>query len=180
MARAIGCSLRRLKHMSHSLIYGKFNLYQKQTKEEIVNLTYDLLLKSIKHKFGLIFSSNLPMYLINKMDSKVLMSEECLVYEITDDPIWDECYKIFDGIWIGQDDFVGIEDSRLYALQEFLSDILSHVMISSIEFCMEDVHGDEMAGSTSYTIKANELVKVISTAPRIHTEMPNVQVLITK
>ena len=166
--------------MPHSLIYGKLNFHTKHSQDEIIILTYDLLSKSIKHKFGLIIGSNLPIHLINKMDSKILMSHECLVYEITDDPFSNECYNIFNGIWFGQDDFVGVEDSRLYALQEFLSDILSHDMISSIEFCMEDVHGDESAGSTSYTIKANELVKVISTAPRIRTEMPNVKILITK
>ena len=166
--------------MPHSLIYGKLNFHTKHSQDEIINLTYDLLSKSIKHRFGLILGSNLPYYLLNKMDPKILLSHECLVYEITDDPFSNECYNIFDGIWFGQNDFVGVEDSRLYDLQEFLSDILSHDMISSIEFCMEDVHSDESAGSTSYTIKANELVRSISKAPRIRTEMPNVKILITK
>ena len=53
-------------------------------------------------------------------------------------------------------------------------------MISSVEFFMEDIHGDANAGATKYTIKANELVEIISNAPRIHTEMPNVNILITK
>ena len=53
-------------------------------------------------------------------------------------------------------------------------------MIASIEFQIEDVHGDRRAEITDYTIKANELCRILSIAPRVHTEIHNIKALITK
>ena len=65
--------------MPHSLIYGKLNFHTKHSQDEIINLTYDLLSKSIKHRFGLMLGSNLPYYLLNKMDPKILLSHEYVI-----------------------------------------------------------------------------------------------------
>ena len=139
-----------------------------------------MMAKAITHRFGLNLGSNVPQYCLQKMDLPDCLAGNILIYEITDDPTSNECCDIYDGIWIGQHDFVGIENSRLIDLERFVSDMLSHRTVSCMEFCTEDVHGDDRAGTTMYTIKVNELCHVMTTAPRIHTEMPNVKVLILK
>ena len=166
--------------MAHMWMYGKMFFYETHDKAELRKIAYDMMSKSITHRFGLKFCANLPFYRLQKMDLSGWQAGNCLIYEITDDPISDECCDLYDGIWMGPHDLVGIENSRLIDLERFVSDMLSHRTVSCMEFCTEDVHGDNSAGTTMYTIKVNELCRVMTTAPRIHTEMPNVKVLILK
>lgn len=166
--------------MPHICIYGKIIFCEKQNKKELQEIAYDMLTKSITHRFGLLLGPNLPPYRLQKMDLLDCWAGNSLVYEITDDPINNECCDIYDGIWIGEHDYIGIENSRLMDLERFVSDMLSHRTVSYMEFCTEDVHGDYQAGTTAYTIKVNELCHILTTAPRIHTEMPNVKLLILK
>ena len=139
-----------------------------------------MVLKSVEYKFGLKFSSNLSQTHLKKMDLCDLSAGDYLVYEITDNPLSNECYDIYSGIGFGQQDFLAIQTGRLNDLEGFFADIMLHNMISSIDLYVEDVHGDSRAGMTNYTIKANELCHIMLTAPRIHTEMPNIKALITK
>ena len=166
--------------MPNTLIYGKIFFCEKQNKRELQEIAYDMMAKAISHRFGLNLGSNVPQYCLQKMDLPDCLAGNSLIYEITDDPTSNECCDIYDGIWIGQHDFVGVENSRLLDLERFVSDMLSHCTVSCMEFCTEDVHGDDRAGTTAYTIKVNELCHVMTTAPRIHTEMPNIKVLILK
>lgn len=154
--------------MAHTWIYGKFNFYRKHNKEELRKFAYDMILKSVVHQFGLKFCSNLSSYRLQKMDLSDCQAGNCLLYEITDDPLSNECYDIYDGIWIGAHDLTGIENSRLMDLERFLSDVFSHEMIASIDCCTEDVHGDDRAETTACTIKPNELCRILPTAPE-HT-----------
>ena len=166
--------------MAHTWIYGKFNFNKKYNIDEVRNFAYDMVLKSVEYKFGLKFSSNLSQTHLKKMNLCDLSAGDYLVYEITDDPLSNECYDIYSGIGFGQQDLLEIQTGRLNDLEGFLADIMQHNMISSIDLYVEDVHGDSRAGMTNYTIKANELCHTMLTAPRIHTEMPNIKVLITK
>ena len=166
--------------MPHTLIYGKINFCQKQDKEQLKNFAYDMILKSVEHRFGLKFCANISSYTKQKTDMRDWITGSALSYEITDNPLSNECCDIYEGIWIGRDDLVGVENSRLMDLQRFVSAIVVTSTVESIEFCTRDVHGDCRAGETSYTIKVDELCHVLTTAPRLYTEIPNVNILIVK
>ena len=110
--------------MPHICIYGKIVFCEKQNKKELQEIAYDMLTKSITHRFGLLLGPNLPPYRLQKMDLLDCWAGNSLVYEITDDPINNECCDIYDGIWIGEHDYIGIENSRLMDLERFVSDML--------------------------------------------------------
>lgn len=158
--------------MSNMYIYGKIVFSRILTGEELINKAFDIIQKSIPYRFGVKFESNSPWDQYELRRKKIDLSDCCLgpgtrhalAFEITDDPLSNECFDMIGNVWIGQHGFIHAEKSRLPDLERFLGDILSLELVTGIELVTESVHGYGGGENTTYTTKIDEFVKTWSTA----------------
>ena len=165
--------------MPHFNIYGKIVFKETPDNNSVLDLAYFLFSRTIEYRIGINIWCNLSESVRNKFNISKCIAEKYIPFEILDNPATNECYHIFDGIWIGKNDYIGIENSKLPSLEKFLSEILNYDNILYIALNFNDVHGDENARATTHKIHPDELCKTIEKAPRIHTELPNLELVIT-
>ena len=167
--------------MPHYNIYGKLVFNETPSDDDLLDLAYHLVSKSIEYRFGINLYGNITSYLLKEFpDFNYCRKNKYIPFEIMDDPMSDECSEIFDGILIGQHDFIWIEKSRMPMLQDFLTEILrldciSHLVVNAI-----DKHSDLNPVISEYEIGADELCDTWAKAPKTHSEIGNVRFTIKK
>ena len=153
-------------------IYGKIVFSRILTTEELINKASEVIQKSMPYRFGVKFECNMPRDQYSLRCTKIDLSDCCIVpgtchalaFEITDNPLSDECYYMTENVWIAQHGFINAENSRLPDLERFLGDILSLQLVTGIELVTESVHGYGGGGEKMYTTKVDEFIKTWSNA----------------
>ena len=167
--------------MPHYSIYGKIVFKDTPNPDELLTLAYRLVSKSIEYRFGINLYGNISSDLLNEFaDFNYCRKNKYIPFEILDHPMSNECSEIFDGILIGQHDFIGVENSRLPILQDFLAEILGIECISHLVVNAIDRHSDSSALMKEYEIEADEFCGTWMNAPKLHSELPNVRFIICK
>ena len=167
--------------MPHFSIYGKLVFKDTIDSDELLKLAYRLVSKSVEYQFGINLYGNISSDLLREFpDFNSCQKNKYIPFEILDNPMSNECSDIFDEILIGQHDFIGVENSRLPKLQDFLAEILRIECISHLVVIAIDKHSDINPVITEYEIKAEEFCTTWLNAPKTHSELPNVRLIIKK
>ena len=165
--------------MPYYNIYGKIVFKDIPNPDELLTLAYRLVSKSIEYRLGINLYGNITSYLLKEFaDFNYCRKNKYIPFEILDDPMSNECSEIFDGILIGQHDFIGVENSRLPILQDFLAEILGIECISHLVVNAIDKHSDSSALMTEYEIEADEFCGTWMNAPKVHSELGNVRFIV--
>lgn len=165
--------------MPYYNIYGKIVFKDTIDPDELLTLAYHLVSKSIEYRLGINLYGNITSYLLKEfVDFNSCLKNKYIPFEILDNPLTDECSEIFDEILIGQHDVIGVENSRLPILQDFLAEILRIECISHLVVNAIDKHSDSRAVTTEYEIEADEFCSTWMNAPKMHSELPNVKLII--
>ena len=166
--------------MPHYHVYGKIVFCDVPDDEYLLDLAYDLLSQCVAYRLGINLCANLSAELLEEFNTNTCVEEKYIPFEILDNPLTNECSEIFDGIWIGKEDIIGTENSRLPTLERFFAQMLTHERVSHLILIFKDCHADRNAGMTEHEIGPNELCSVLKNAPRIHTELPDVRLTVRK
>jgi len=165
--------------MPHFSIYGKLVFKDTIDSDELLKLAYRLVSKSVEYQFGINLYGNISSDLLKEFpDFNSCQKNKYIPFEILDHPMSNECSHIFDGILIGQHDVIGVENSRLPILQDFLAEILGIECISHLVVIAIDKHSDIPPVITEYEIKAEEFCTTWLNAPNPDSELPNVKLII--
>ena len=167
--------------MPHFSIYGKLVFKEIIGRDELLKFAYRLVSKSVEYQFGINLYGNISSDLLKEFpDFNSCQKNKYIPFEILDNPMSNECSDIFDEILIGQHDFIGVENSRLPKLQDFLAEILRIECISHLVVIAIDKHSDIPPVITEYEIGAEEFCTTWLNAPKTHSELPNVRLIIKK
>lgn len=167
--------------MPHFSIYGKLVFKDTIGRDELLKFAYRLVSKSVEYQFGINLYGNISSDLLKEFpDFNSCQKNKYIPFEILDNPMSNECSDIFDEILIGQHDFIGVENSRLPKLQDFLAEILRIECISHLVVIAIDKHSDIAPVITEYEIEVNEFCTTWLNAPKVHSELPNVRLIIKK
>ena len=135
--------------MPHFSIYGKLVFKDIIDSDELLKFAYRLVSKSVEYQFGINLYGNISSDLLKEFpDFNSRQKNKYIPFEILDNPMSNECSDIFDGILIGQHGFIGVENSRLPILQDFLAEILRIECISHLVVIAIDKHSDSSAVMT--------------------------------
>lgn len=166
--------------MPHYHVYGKIIFFDIPNNEYLLKLAYNLVSQSVTYRLGINLYANLSQELLEKFNTNTCREERYIPFELLDNPLTNECSEIFDGIWIGRHDLIGIENSRLPTLESFFAQMLTYEGISHLIVIFKDCHADLNAGMTEHEIEPNELCSVLTNAPRINTELPDVKLTVRR
>lgn len=151
------------------LVTGKIHFAAIPSHDEMTKLPYFWLDRVIENRIGVNLNVNLTANARSKYPLKNYITEEgYMPYEITEAPWSGSCEKIFTGDLL-----------RLYNVQKFFEDIISHEMISYITFELEDINN----GSTEFLeheIKTSQIFQTITYAINKVSPTPILRLTICK
>ena len=167
--------------MPHCMVYGEIFLYEKPSREQVLDLSFVLTQKAVELRLGLNLFCNLKEWVAKQYDISECLNNTYIPYEILDDPSSNECSEIFKGMLFPH--FLGIENSRLPMLQSFVREVVELEQVSHMTIRFVEVHLDDLNTlQFEYTIKANDLcdkLVYLSTQPYMG-EFPAVKFTIEK
>ena len=171
--------------MSYCLLTGEIYFTVILSYEEITDISYFLLEKAIINRIGLNMNYNLTKLGFCRYPLRdYLKTDGYIPYEILDDPLSNDCHKIFEGIWYIDKTYkiACVNQSRLPNIQNFFEDIIWHEKISHIIFELQGVHSYGLKKFSEYQIRANQFCKTIIDAPNEESTdgMPTIRLNIIK
>lgn len=168
-----------------NLAVGEIHFVSIPSDDEVTELSYFLLKKSIKNRIGVNVNNNLTIWARNKYPvSNYIDNDRYMPYEIVDTPWSGEFREISNNLYLELRDnktyvISSVEESRLPDLQKFFEDIIVHEMISYITFELEDIHN----GPNKFyecEITANQFCQAIIDASGRGSVIPSVKMMIVR
>lgn len=170
--------------MPSCIVTGKIYLAENLTEEQRIDLSFFLAQKAAEAQIGLNLNINLTKEGLARYPAKDYASEGYIPYEIVDDPLSDDCSRLFLGIAYHPDGMrvASLDFSEVKRVQTFLIHAIQHEWISHMTIDFEDVHGWPVRETYACEIKADQLCQAILEAPNElnRFEIPALRLKITK
>ncbi len=167
----------------YCILTGEIKLSRELTDDELIDLGFLLQRKALDRRLNVYMYGNLPHSGLYNYPLKTHADKSIIPYQITETPIYDQCNRIFNGIWWVEDNWhiARVDESGLPVLQAFYEEVMQNELIEYMTLYFETVHGDADMKPYDMIIKAGEMCRTLEEAPNDgHYEFPPVRLKIVK
>ncbi len=169
--------------MAWCILTGEIKLSTELTEDETIELGFWLQRKALDRRLNIYMYGNLPHSGLHNYPLETRTDMSVIPYQLTDTPIYDQCNRMFWGIWYIEHNWqiARVDESGLRELQAFYEEVMQCELIECMTVYFETVHADHNMKPYDMTIKAEELCSALEEAPNEgHYEFPSVRFSIVK